>query len=83
MNQKDIALRGLVSALEIIDILPQVDVVEDLKTILEIQYELVNKIFSRKYFGKENLDIYTDFLDNIDNQIIRIKQSIKSTGNNE
>jgi hypothetical protein len=69
------AFMGCVTACEILDVLPQGDLTDELKNILDIQFDLFVHLMEGKHYGSNNLNDFMAYTDEIKSQIITLKQS--------
>jgi hypothetical protein len=65
------------TACDILDLLPECDLVEDLRTILNIQYDICRHIEDGKPYGNENLTTYLEYLEQITMQVNSLKLAMK------
>ncbi len=69
------ALLASSAACEILDILPENDLVLELKNLMEIQYDLFCHIIEGKHYGSDNLKYFIEYTEDVTDQIIRIREA--------
>ncbi len=65
------------TACDVVDLLPDCDLVEDLRTILYIQYDIFRHLEDEKTYDSENLNVYLEHLEKITMQVNILKESMK------
>ena len=63
------------AACDIIDILPESDLIDELKNILCIQNDLFVHIFEGKHYGSNNLNTFVSYVEEVKREIDRIKET--------
>ena len=63
------------SACEILDVLPDTDLIEELRNLIYIQYELLNHIIEGKHYGTDNLVNFIEHTKNINEDMATIKDN--------
>lgn len=69
------ALLASSAACEILEILPENDLVLELKNLMEIQYDLFCHIIEGKHYGTDNLQYFIEYAEDISHQVIRIREA--------
>lgn len=63
-----------IAACDMCDLLPPTDVVEELKTILNIQFDIMKTMLESKHYGSENLSDFIEHCKEISVEWERIKK---------
>jgi hypothetical protein len=62
-------------ACEIIELLPETDLIAELKIILETQYDLFCHFVDNKHFGTERIEDFIEYADETQKNIIQLRES--------
>lgn len=65
-------LTGSVVASSLTDLLPEGDIIDELKNLLTIQTEIIMHQIEGRHYGSNNLDNYINYADNVFAEIERI-----------
>lgn len=60
------------AACDVIDLLPDVDLVEQLKNLIYIQNDLLACIIDHKHYGTDNITNFIEFIHNVRDEISQI-----------
>lgn len=64
-------------ACELADLLPECDIGEELKTVLNIQHEVICEMIQGRHFGSSQLERFFTYLDETLRNVERIKNEIQ------
>lgn len=70
-------IKACESACELLEILPQEDIVLDLIDLLNMQYDVLSHMIEDKHFGSNNLEIFINYSKELMEQAIRLKESLE------
>lgn len=63
------------AAVSVLDLLPAGDLVEDLKNLIYIQYDIFTHILQGKHYGTNNINDFMDYVQEIKSEMRRIKNA--------
>jgi hypothetical protein len=70
-------LNGAIVACEVLELLPESDLIDQLADILTIQREILTHIIEGRHYGSNNLDNYCDHINAIWTEVKRLNESSK------
>lgn len=68
-----IAILSSAIAVDIANILPETDLCDELRNIMHIQYEILNMVAEEIPIDKARINIYINYLENMLEQVIKIR----------
>lgn len=64
------------ACLEILDILPETDLLDELNELLLVQYDIFEHMIQKKHFGDRNLQRVIECTEEIKREMVRLKEEI-------
>lgn len=62
------------SACALLDIMPNTDLVEELRNLIYIQHDLMTHIIEGKHYGSDNISEFVQFTQQVKDEVARLRE---------
>lgn len=63
-------------ACELLDVLPETDIHEELKNVMNVQFDLFVHMIEGKHYGTRHLEDFISYTDELKNEATRLKEEL-------
>ena len=69
------ALNICISSCEILEIMPESDLIDELYKLSKMQFEIMMHMLEGKHYGSDNLSSVVSYADNVKKEALRLKET--------